>query len=424
MKKIFIIIFLLIYVKSNAQDINYAKFIIKMLSSPKFKGRGYVENGNNIAAKFIKKEYKKVGLNKFKNNYFQQFTINANTFPSNMNLSINDKDLIPGKDYIVDPLSGSLKGDFGVEIIKKEDILNQKKIVATIKAAKGKVLIIDETGFEIKNKEEIKKINNIINFLKYSPKITIAAIILFTPNKLTWSNATNQVSKPIFIVNSKLNLNNIKKISINIDAELIQYKTQNIIGYIKGIKEPEKFIVLTAHYDHLGKMGAKTYFPGANDNSSGVAMLLNLAKYYKKNPPNCSIVFMSLAAEEIGLLGAKHYVENPLFDLKEIKFLVNFDLAGTGDDGIKVVNGSVYKNKFDLLSKINQEKSYLKSVQIRGAACNSDHCMFDNKGVPCFYIYTLGGIKAYHDIYDKYETLPLTKFENYCQLMIDFFNQL
>ena len=120
------------------------------------------------------------------------------------------------------------------------------------------------------------------------------------------------------------------------------------------------------------------------------------------------------------LLGSKHFVESPLFDLSKIKFLLNFDISGTGDDGIQVVNGSVYRDQFDRLKKINEEQELLSQVKIRGAACNSDHCMFDSKGVPNFFIYTLGGIQAYHDIYDKSETLPLTEFEDYFRLVVAF----
>ena len=85
-----------------------------------------------------------------------------------------------------------------------------------------------------------------------------------------------------------------------------------------------------------------------------------------------------------------------------------------------MVNGSVYKEKFDKLKEINTENDLLAQVKIRGAACNSDHCMFDKKDVPSFFIYTLGGIKAYHDIYDRPETLPLTEFEDYYRLVILF----
>ena len=88
------------------------------------------------------------------------------------------------------------------------------------------------------------------------------------------------------------------------------------------------------------------------------------------------------------------------------------------------MNGTIFKEKFDLISKINQQQNLLPKIDIRGAACNSDHCFFYEKGVPCFYIYTQGGIRAYHDIFDKYETLPLTEFVDYCKLMILFFDSI
>jgi len=153
-------------------------------------------------------------------------------------------------------------------------------------------------------------------------------------------------------------------------------------------------------------------------------MLLNLAKHYNQNPHDYSIVFIATGAEELGLLGASYFTEHPLFDLERIKFLVNFDLAGTGEEGVRIVNGSIHKKEFDIITKLNNEHGLLPKVDTRGAACNSDHCMFHEKGVRCFFIYTQGGIKAYHDIYDKYETLPLTEFVDYMKLMTLFFDEI
>ena len=113
-----------------------------------------------------------------------------------------------------------------------------------------------------------------------------------------------------------------------------------------------------------------------------------------------------------------------MFPLNQINFLINLDLLGTGDDGIQVVNGSVYQSHFDKLVAINQQKNYLKDIKIRGKAANSDHYYFSEKGVPAVFIYTLGGIKAYHDIDDKAATLPLTEFEDCFRLITDFVVEL
>ena len=139
-----------------------------------------------------------------------------------------------------------------------------------------------------------------------------------------------------------------------------------------------------------------------------------------KNRPKYSLVFLAFGAEELGLLGSKYFVDHPPFALKNIKFLLNFDLAGTGSKGIQVVNATTYPNQFKTLQTLNQKQRYVKEIKARGHACNSDHCSFDSFQVPSFYSYTLGGIAAYHDVYDRFETLPLTSFEGYASLMKAF----
>ena len=123
------------------------------------------------------------------------------------------------------------------------------------------------------------------------------------------------------------------------------------------------------------------------------------------------------------MLGSKHYSEHPLFPLQKIKFLTNLDLLGTGNDGAMVVNASVFTSAFEKLNSINNERHYLTQLKKRGKAANSDHYWFTEKGVPGFFIYTMGGIQAYHDIYDVEKTLPLTDYIDACKLLIDFYGQ-
>ena len=136
------------------------------------------------------------------------------------------------------------------------------------------------------------------------------------------------------------------------------------------------------------------------------------------------MAFILFSGEEAGLLGSKYFSENPLIPLKNIRFLVNLDLEGTGGEGVTVVNASVYPNEFDMLKQINEKDKYLSKVYSRGKAPNSDHYFFSEKGVPAFYMYTMGGIKAYHDIYDVSATLPLNEHENMFKLLISFDDRL
>src|SRR4030095_9120627 len=108
----------------------------------------------------------------------------------------------------------------------------------------------------------------------------------------------------------------------------------NVLGMVPGTLYPDSFIVFTAHYDHLGRMGKKALFPGANDNASGSAMIIDLARYYAQpaNRPKCSLLFIAFAGEEAGLIGSRYYTENPILPLEQIKFLINLDLMGNGEE--------------------------------------------------------------------------------------------
>lgn len=423
MKKSSFILLLFLTVIVFGQDIHYAKSVVKTLASKEFKGRGYVAKGDKIAADYIANEFKKLGVKKFKNTYFQEFTTPVNTFPSKMDLSINGKTLTAGVDFLIDASSPSIKGTFNTVNLTVKDIFNQQQLITKLQNVRGKVLVVAAYNKKEYSKQELEQITEVSNFLKYSPDNPAVGTIFLTNEKLTWGGSTFTNPKPSFIVKNDSTYQNITKITVNAKNEFIKnYQTQNVVGFIEGEKT-DSTLVFTAHYDHLGMMGENAVFPGANDNASGIAMLLNLAKHYQKNKPKHTIVFIAFGGEEIGLLGSKYFVDNTLIELSKIKFLINFDLTGTGEDGIKVVNGSIFKKQFDRLQQINTEKQLLKAVKIRGESCNSDHCMFYEKNVPSFFIYTLGGIRAYHDIYDVSETLPLTEFEDYFKLMTFFIDE-
>jgi Zn-dependent M28 family amino/carboxypeptidase len=197
-----------------------------------------------------------------------------------------------------------------------------------------------------------------------------------------------------------------------------------VCGVVKGTVKPDSIIFITAHYDHLGGMGKDTYFPGANDNASGVSLLLNLAHYYAIHPQKYTIGFICFAGEEAGLRGSKYFTENPLVPLKNIRFLLNTDLAGTGEEGITVVNATEFPKEFGYMNAVNDEGKFLVKIYPRGKAAISDHYFFTEKGVPAFFFYTMGGIKAYHDVFDKAQTLPLNEQEDLFKLIVKFNEKL
>ena len=397
MKKTFIIfVSVLINLSISAQSLDYAKSVIDTLCSKTICGRGYVKNGDKKAANYIKQELENVGVDAL----IQPFKFDINTFEKEQNLEINKKKQILGVDYILNSASGSGTGKFKV--------VDYNKFVRKPNFAPRAIKITSE---EYKNVSKDK--------LKFSQLLKSDIIIKTDVKKLTASLSRFQL--PTTIIESKLSKKEIKKVEFSSEAKLIKnYESQNVIGHIKGSEYPDSLLIICAHYDHLGGMG-EIYFPGANDNAAGIAMLLELAKYYKENPHKYSVMFIAFGGEEAGLLGSKHFVENRTVDLKKVKFLMNVDLVGTGSEGITVVNGKIFKNYFEKLKSINDEKQYLPKIKVRGKAANSDHYYFSEKGVPSFFIYAMGPPPHYHDINDNGSDLGLEKFKEIQQLIIDFY---
>ncbi|MCD0486682.1 M28 family peptidase [Pedobacter sp. MC2016-14] len=419
--------FLFLQVNTHAQDLNYAKAAVKTLTSADFKGRGYVANGAKKAAEFVAAEFKKDGLTPLnKGSYFHEFELSVNTFPGKIKLAVNGQLLEPAVDYLVNSFSPSVKGKFKVYPVTRAQLRSVQFFDALIAKAKDGFILLDNRPVAKETEEEDALVSKHIRSLKTDEKLDFKGFIVSSNDKLTWTTLTYQLSRPVLTINKKdFNPSTANEIDIDVEAKFIPaYKTRNVAGMVKGTSVPDSLVVVTAHFDHLGMMGNQIYFPGANDNASGTAMLLSMAKYYSSHPPKYSMVFIGFSGEEIGMLGSKAFVENPLFDLRKIKFLTNFDMAGTGEEGIRVVNGTIYKNQYDRLVELNNKYQLVPKVDIRGESCNSDHCAFYQKGVPAIFIYTQGGIRAYHDIYDRYETLPFTEFEDYFKLMTKFFDSL
>ncbi len=408
---IFILSFLIL--KLNAQDTTYARKIINELCSPKYKGRGYVNGGDKKAAKFIQSEFKKIGLKKVSNSYSQKFQFPINTFPKTVEVKYNGKLLTAGVDYIINAGCKTFQYNGQIQFVTNQN-LNDTNFYDT-KGYNQNVAILDT--FTKKYMPEA-----FINSQKYLGDYKKEIIIKLTNEKLTWT-ADYQVDNNCIITlkSAIFDRNKPANFEINIQNKFIpSYTAQNIIGMVEGTTQKDSFVVFTAHYDHLGMMGKTAMFPGANDNASGIAMMLNLAKYFKANPPKYSVVFIAFAAEEVGLIGSKYFVEHPLIPLSNIEFLINIDLMGNGAEGVMAVNGSIFKKQFEILNNINKQKNYLPAIKVRGKAANSDHYWFSEAGVPCFFFYLMGAYPHYHDVNDKASAVPLTNFGNAFLLFKDF----
>ena len=182
----------------------------------------------------------------------------------------------------------------------------------------------------------------------------------------------------------------------------------NVIGMIKGSKYPDSYIVITAHYDHLGANGGQVYY-GADDNASGTAALLTMARYFKQHQPLHSLLFVAFDAEEQGLVGSRYFVAHSPVPLEKIMFNLNMDMISRNDNNEIYACGTSY-NPF--------LKKYVDSVQPsttvkvmfghddpgKGGSDNwtsqSDHYPFHRNNIPFLYF----GVEDHADYHKPGDT--------------------
>ena len=399
------------------------KTFIETLCSPSFHGRGYVNNGDSIAANYIAKSFQEIGLLPLTESYFQEFSFPVQTFPGACELKMDGESLIPGVHFLVAPNSGPSCALSDCQFGKSYRVVtcNAEKLYES-KASfypcpENVILAVRSFGL---SPDSLKVIKTRIRELS-----SFAPVLEITKDKFTWSVSQTANAYPFVQVQDSVFLRR-KEGDINLHIEtrfLKQHQARNVIGYIPARKHAKKkpYLFLTAHYDHLGRMGQANYFPGANDNASGNGMLYSIAQKLVKQPlEKYNVVFVAFAGEEAGLLGSKYYVEHPVFPLKNMRFLLNLDIMGSGEDGITCVNSTLFKKEFDRLLQLNEEVHYLPIIKPRGPAANSDHYFFTEAGVPAFFIYTMGPNKNYHDVFDTYEALSFDKFDEIEQLLLEF----
>lgn len=414
--------------KKQDSALNYPKEIIQKLTSDEFSGRGYTDSGMWRASEFVALEFEKAALKKIGDSYFQEFLMPINSI-EDAELQINGRALKYGIDFLVKP--GSKSQEFNqreLYTINPEEFADALSsevkltdfIIADMKMQNGKHVVFppydfkpDSIGRYYKDWASLYRPNENRN----------RAIFFFTKDKMTASLSLEQDSISAFYIADKFYSKDLKIHHYSIKANFIKdFKARNVIGMIDG-ENQDSLIVLTAHYDHLGKIG-NTIFRGASDNASGTAFLIELVRYFSVHKPKYSLVFIAFAAEEAGMIGSNYFVENPLIDLSKIKFLLNFDIMGAGEDGIQIVNSSIFTKEYELLNQINSEKKLVPQIKKRGEACNSDHCPFYLMGIPSFFTYTLGGPGHYHDPLDSADTLNLEGFLNLKELFIEFIEKI
>jgi Zn-dependent M28 family amino/carboxypeptidase len=220
-------------------------------------------------------------------------------------------------------------------------------------------------------------------------------------------------------------------VGLDVKAHKGAITLKNVIGVLDGKGTlAHETVVVGAHYDHLGYGGAggsmmKTIkkpiiHPGADDNASGSAAVMELARRFGAAPDRVGrrLVFMCFSGEEIGLEGSKYYCEHPLFPLEETAAMFNLDMVGrlrpdekTHKDNVLVEGAGTAKNFADLIDAANQKYDFNLAKKSATLPANSDHFSFYKKKIPVLFFWT-GVHPDYHkpsDTADKVNVAGMAK---------------
>lgn len=186
------------------------------------------------------------------------------------------------------------------------------------------------------------------------------------------------------------------RIKLSVDVEHERATVSNVAAYLPGTT-PD-YIVLGAHYDHLGLGGENSLspssvgkiHPGADDNASGVAAILELARAYaaRAEKPRHGMLFLAFAAEEIGLLGSSHWVDNPTLPLQNAVAMLNFDMVGRIQDNKLYVGGIGTAAPFGDLVREAAKEHGLRVDESKSASSSSDHTSFLAKKIPVLFFFS------------------------------------
>ncbi len=189
------------------------------------------------------------------------------------------------------------------------------------------------------------------------------------------------------------------------------YKAVNIITAIKGSENPDNYIAITAHYDHVGIGKAienDSIYNGADDNASGVAAMMVMTKFFKENPPKNSLLFIALDAEELGLQGAKYFVENK--GDTNILLNINMDMISRNENNEIYICGTRYTPSLaDYFNNIPEStypiKFNLGHDGLDGKddwSTQSDHFHFFRNNIPFLY-FGVEDHAGYHKPSDEFK---------------------
>ncbi|MBR4167439.1 MAG: M28 family peptidase [Bacteroidales bacterium] len=408
-----VLLLTVVSVQVYAQDMVHYKRVVKELSSAKYQGRGYARGGANKAGKFLRKEFAKAGADEV---ICQPFVLDINTFPGKMKLSVDGKKMIPGVDFTMREFAPGFRGTFPIYYIDTLNY-NSEKIFSDLSLPENKdAFVVCDFMFSYKHGADFKRLQ--------SKDGAPNAGIIFTwdePLKFYKAYGERVGDKPVMWVPHRFP-KDARTLTADIENKFLDdYECFNVIAKVEG-RRHDSCYVFTAHYDHLGNLGRRVYYAGANDNASGTAAIVTFAAYYAKNRPEYDMYFIAFSGEDAYLRGSEWYVDHPVVPLGSIRYLFNIDMIGDNNPVQYCEVSDEGMRGYALFKKINDEADYFKALNRGKLAGNSDHYPFAVRHVPCIFLENEEGdtFKYYHTIHDTWENAVFDSYEPVFRLVRDF----
>lgn len=420
--------------KAEKQIVANLQSHIGFLADDKLEGRRAGTEGEKKAMDYISGQFQKIGIQpKGTEGYFQPFEIyDGKTIDPATHLILNGHDLKAGKDFY--PLAFSANGSVEAfpAISLKEENTPWFVNVADI----------------LEDNEENPHFD-LVTFLRDMAvdykKMGATAMILYNiagkeDNLVFNAKDRSEVAPiPIVYITKATATQYLKDASASIDLKMKveigkKYRTgHNVVGYIDN--GAANTVVLGAHFDHLGygedgnsmlRTSEKLIHNGADDNASGTAAMLELARLLKATKSKTSnYLFIAFSAEELGLNGSKYYTENPTIDLKSVNYMINMDMVGRLNDSTKALTVGGYGTSPVWGKLVNPgTKSYFVIKTDSSGTGPSDHTSFYRKDIPVLFFFT-GLHTDYHrpsDDADKVNYIGEMRIIQYIQSIINGVN--
>ncbi len=365
--------------------------------------------------------------------YLQNFSFDLNVMRGNMKLVVDGKEMEPTVDYIAKEFSPTCQGKFEIKYLD-DKYYTEELFVKHLNSGeyRNAFVVVDWAKYNTLPFE-----SHMERYIPYlMPLDKVGGIIIkdaagsYSPNAqfpYFKARAHYVTPEPVLMVNGTFP-DDAKELEIDMVSQMYpRHDAHNVVAFLPGTGKNAKndeCITFIAHYDHLGCMGRKNVFPGANDNASGVAMLLSFIKYWSGTEHSMPLQFIFLDAEESNLLGAFFYAANPVIPLDKIKCVINCDMVGDSGDNLHCQCEQDGQWIIDALKKINDEYADgFKAFDLEGVDDNSDHYAFEQAGVPSTYFETKGEFyDHYHTPRDTYEHFTSCNYHRLFHMFTTFVN--